>query len=98
MSARDRALGAMLLGPFACLADLAYLYFSVPTSKVWLLLGSLVAALLAALGIVLSRRALADESRVGHFVGIMGVVVNAFFLMVVVVGFGMPLLFLHSTD
>ena len=97
MSARNLALSALFVGPIAAFADQWLSYVLVygaqaSGSKAWLHVVSLVTALAAIAGIVMAARALSrrnETAEVDRFLGVAGVAVNAFFLLVIV-GFAIP--------
>ena len=106
MSPRAMAMLAIFFGPAACAADQFFSYMLVypaaaANDKTWLHVLTLVAAAVAAIGIFLSWRVLRRKTEVfevDRFLAMFGMVLNIFFLVVVVVGFGVPKLVLHPTD
>jgi hypothetical protein len=106
MSPRAIAVLAIFFGPAACAADQLFSYILVypaaaSGSNLILHVLTVVAALVAALGLFLSYRVLKRETEVfevDRFLAIVGLTLNGFFLLVVLVGFGVPKLLLHGTD
>jgi hypothetical protein len=106
MSPRATAVLAIFFGPAACAADQLFSYMLVypaaaANDKTMLHVLTLVAAVIAAVGIFLSWRVLRRKTEVfevDRFLALFGMVLNAFFLLVLVVGFGIPKLLLHATD
>lgn len=106
MSPRNLAVTALFAGPLAGAIDLGLSYVLVyraaaSGSKLSLHVVTALAAALAAVGIVMSWRVLKKRETVieaDRFLGVCGVALNAFFLLLVVVGFGIPKLVLHPTD
>lgn len=106
MKPRSIALLALFLGPFGALANqlasYAFVYDAGAKADNWLLhVFTLLGAIIAAVGLLLSWRILkrrTETFEVDRFLGVMGVALNGFFLLVVLVGFGLPKLVLHPTD
>ena len=106
MSPRSTAMLAIFFGPAACAADQLFSYMLVypaaaSNDKTMLHLLTLAAAVFTGIGIFLSWRVLRRKTEVfevDRFLAIFGMVLNIFFLLVVVVGFGVPKLVLHPTD
>ena len=106
MKPRDTAVVAIFLGPAAAAADQLVSYVLVypaaaRSSNAVLHLVTAVAATLAAAGVVISYRVLRRRTEVfevDRFLALVGVAINVFFLLVVLVGYGLPKLMLHPTD
>ena len=106
MSPRATAMLAIFFGPAACAADQLVSYMldypaAAANDKTMLHVLTAVAAVIAAFGILLSWRVLRRRTEVfevDRFLAVFGMVLNAFFVLVVVVGFGVPKLLLHATD
>jgi hypothetical protein len=106
MTSRSKALYALFLGPAACAADELFSYVLVyPAaargSNAMLHVLTALAAAVSLFGIYLSYRVLdrrAGQPAVDTFLALLGIAMNAFFLLVVVAGFGLPKLMLHPTD
>jgi hypothetical protein len=106
MTPRNLAVTALFAGPLAAAIDLGLSYVLVyraraSGSELSLDLGTVFAAALSAIGIVLSRRVLEKREAVlesDRFLGVCGVALNAFFLLLVLAGFGVPKIVLHPTD
>jgi hypothetical protein len=106
MSQRSLAVVALFLGPAACAADELFSYLLVyPAaargSNAILFALTALAALVAAAGVFLSYRVLRQKAELveaDRFLALLGVCLNAFFLLVVVAGFGIPSIVLHPTD
>ncbi len=104
MNARSQASLALALGSFAALASQSLSYALVyPAaargSKVPVVLALVFGAVTAALAVVLGWRALA-RSRLPseRFLSLLAVALSGFFLLLVVVGFGIPELVLSPKD
>jgi ABC-type Co2+ transport system permease subunit len=106
MSPRATAMLAIFFGPLACAADQLFSYMLVyPAAasgdKTMLHVLTAIAAVIAATGVLVSYRILRRKTEVfevDRFLALFGIVMNAFFLAVVVFGFGIPKLLLHPTD
>jgi hypothetical protein len=106
MSPRAVAMTALFFGPVACAGDQLFSYMlaypaAASGSKTMLHVLTAVAALVATFGMLLSYRILRRKTEVfpvDRFLALMGVVMNAFFLLVVLVGFGLPKFLLDPTD
>lgn len=106
MSPRATAVLALFFGPAAAAADQLTSYALVypaqaSGSKLTLFVVTACAAALACGGLALSTRVLRRRTEVfdvDRFLAWLGIALNTFFLLVVVVGFGMPKLLLHPTD
>jgi|GEM_PF-3674953 len=106
MSPRAVAVLAMFLGPVACAADQLVSYMLVypaatGAGMLWLHLVTVAAAAVASVGIYLSFRVLRRRTavfEVDRFLAVVGIALNAFFLLVVLFGFGLPKLMMHPTD
>jgi uncharacterized membrane protein (UPF0182 family) len=101
---RGRAFLALLFGALAALGTQVLSYGLVypagnQGSKLPLVLalinGALLAAVAAWLSVRAHRRATLESER---FLALLGIVLSCFFLFVVVVGFGVPDLFLGTND
>jgi hypothetical protein len=105
MKVRNVALGALFVGPAAAMLDLGLSYYLVYPSQSleakWPLhVASVVAAALAACGIVASRRVLArkaEAAKVDEFLAVSGIALNSFALLLVL-GFAIPKLLLGVHD
>ena len=102
MTPRSRAVLAVFVGPAACLVNLVVGYvLSDRSSKVPMLAASAIAAVVAAIGLLVSGgilRRRTEVFEVDRFVAALGIATNAFFLFVVVVGFGTPEMLLGLAD
>ena len=100
------AMSAIFVGPAACAADqLASYVLTYPAAasgdKTWLHVVTGVAAVVTCVGLLTSYRVLRRRTEVfpvDRFLAVLGLTMNAFFLLVVLVGFGLPKLLLHATD
>jgi chromate transport protein ChrA len=105
MKARNLAIGAIFVGPAAAMLDLVLSYYLVYPSQAleakWPLhVASIVAAVMAAAGIVAARRVLAkkdETAKVDEFLAVAGIALNAFSLLLVV-GFAIPKFILGVHD
>ncbi|WP_394845998.1 hypothetical protein LZC95_00865 [Pendulispora brunnea] len=105
MSARKLALLSLAAGPLAALGGqlldygLVYVARDHGTKRA-LFLGTMAAAALAGAGLLLAQRVhrRASLSRADRFVALLGMVLNAFFLFVVVAGYGLPALLHRLAD
>jgi hypothetical protein len=102
---RSKTVAAMFIGPAACAAAEAASYALVRPaaasgSRALVLIPIALGALIAALGLLLSARHVREDAAPGvdRFLAVAGLAVNAFFFLVVVVGFGLPAIVLHPTD
>jgi hypothetical protein len=113
MTPRQTALLALFIGPAACAIDQLTSYvlvYRAATSRGhvgWVHGATVVAAALVIVGLFLSWRVLrlSREGREGEgvigvdrFLAVTAVAMNLFFLLVVVVGFGLPQLILQPLD
>jgi hypothetical protein len=112
MSRRTTAMLAIFVGPAVCAADQLASYALVHRAATNDGNSAIVACNVAAAGIILVGLALAwrvlasrDETPrddgvggVVPFLGVVGIATNLFFLLVVVVGFGLPQWFLRPVD
>jgi hypothetical protein len=113
MTSRQRAMLAIFIGPAACAADqivsyaLVYRAATARGGNGAAFAATAVTAIVVLMGVCLSwsaipkaHRSPRGESVVGvdRFLAIAGVATNLFFLLVVVVGFGLPQWFLRPVD
>jgi hypothetical protein len=113
MTPRQTAVLALFVGPFACAIDQLVSYalvYKAATSRGTSALihgTTAVAAALVIVGLFFSWRVLrlqgeqrvqAGMGGVDRFLAVTAFAMNLFFLLVVVVGFGLPQLLLHPTD
>lgn len=97
MKPRDRAVMAIFFGPAAALADEVASYAILRHT----LLVTVVSAAITIGGGAMAYRVLrrkTDVFDVDRWVAVAGLLLNAFFLFVIVFGFGIPKLVLHPTD
>lgn len=97
MKPRDHAVIAIFVGPFAALADELTSYAGLK----YVLLVTAASASLAAAGAYASYRILRRRTEVfevDRFLAWLGLLLNAFFLIVILLGFGIPKLVLSPTD
>jgi hypothetical protein len=105
MKARNLALAALFVGPTAAMLDLGLSYYLVYPSQAalskWPLhAASLVAAVLAVVGILAARRVLArkaEAAKVDEFLAMCGIALNAFSLLLII-GFAIPKFILGVHD
>ncbi len=98
MTPRNLALGALFVGPVVAAIDLGLSYPLVyrareSGSRVWLDLITILCAIAVAGGIAASRSVLRRHdgaAPVDRFLGVLGVALNAFFLLLVLAGYGIP--------
>lgn len=106
MSPRAKMITALLVGPVVAAADQLASYLLVyeaarRASNMLFAIVSLVASALIATAFSISFLELYRSERsteVDRFLAIIAVSLNAFFLIVVVVGYGMPAFILRPTD
>jgi hypothetical protein len=106
MSPRATAVMAIFFGPAAAAGDQFFSYMLVypaaaSGTNVWLHVVTVVASVVACVGLLLSYgilRRRTEVFEVDRFLAVVGLAMNAFFLLVVVVGFGLPKVMLHPTD
>lgn len=106
MTPRAIAMMSMFFGPVAAAADeltsYALTYDAARRGhNALLFVVTAVAAAIATTGLLLAVRVLRRKTEVfepDRFVAMVAILVNAFFLAAVLVGYGMPKLLLHPTD
>jgi peptidoglycan biosynthesis protein MviN/MurJ (putative lipid II flippase) len=108
MTARGQALVALFIGAAAAMIDQLVSYVLVYPSQAAgsnypIAIATIVSAAVATVGLVLGARVLRRQrtgegvAPVDTFLGLLGVVLNAFFLLVII-GMGLPAMILHPTD
>ena len=106
MTARSLNALALVLGPAAAagsqLAGYALVHDAAARGGTWVLrLALVVGVIVAASGIAIAAHVLRrrrDVVESDRFVAVLAIVVDAFFLFVVLVGFGLPTFLVHPTD
>jgi hypothetical protein len=113
MTPRATAVLAIFVGPVVCATDQLVSYALVHRAAVrgspafFPGITALAASAVILLGLFLSWRVFRwqgdarggeREGGVDRFLAVVGLAMNLFFLVVVVVGFGLPQVFLHPTD
>ncbi len=106
MSPRSAAIVTLFVGPAVAALDQLMGYFVTPPwppsqNKLPLLVTSAVAAIAIAAAIATALRLLrrsGDLADVDRFLARLAIAMNAFFLLVVLAGFGIPTVVLHPTD